>query len=73
MVPPPRIERGTSRATICAGDLEIKDLAARFPKLRMLGLSTHDEALYAERALRAGAKGYDALRRSALGAAHRRA
>lgn len=36
----------------------IKDLAARHPDLRMLGLSTHDEALYAERALRAGAKGY---------------
>jgi DNA-binding NarL/FixJ family response regulator len=36
----------------------IKDLSARNPKLRMLGLSTHDEVLYAERALRAGAKGY---------------
>lgn len=36
----------------------IKDLAARHPQLRMLALSTHDEALYAERALRAGARGY---------------
>jgi len=36
----------------------IKDLAARHPRLRMLTLSTHDEVLYAERALRAGAKGY---------------
>jgi DNA-binding NarL/FixJ family response regulator len=36
----------------------IKDLAARHPHLRMLTLSTHDEVLYAERALRAGAKGY---------------
>jgi len=36
----------------------IKGLKARFPKLRMLVLSMHDEALYAERALRAGAKGY---------------
>jgi DNA-binding NarL/FixJ family response regulator len=36
----------------------IKDLAARHPRLRMLALSTHDEKLYAERALRAGAKGY---------------
>lgn len=36
----------------------IKDLAARDDRLRMLALSTHDETLYAERALRAGAKGY---------------
>ena len=36
----------------------IKDLAARDGRLRMLALSTHDETLYAERALRAGAKGY---------------
>lgn len=36
----------------------IKDLASRYRRLRMLALSTHDETLYAERALRAGAKGY---------------
>jgi len=36
----------------------IKGLRARFPKLRMLVLSMHDEGLYAERALRAGARGY---------------
>jgi len=36
----------------------IKDLKARFPKLPTLVLSTHDEALYAERAVRAGASGY---------------
>lgn len=36
----------------------LKDLAARHPRLRMLALSTHDEKLYAERALRAGARGY---------------
>jgi len=36
----------------------IKDLASRHPRLKMLALSTHDEALYAERALRSGAKGY---------------
>lgn len=36
----------------------IKDLVARDLGLRMLALSTHDESLYAERALRAGAKGY---------------
>jgi DNA-binding NarL/FixJ family response regulator len=36
----------------------IKDLAARHPRLRMLTLSTCEESLYAERALRAGARGY---------------
>ncbi len=36
----------------------IKGLKARFPALRLLMLSMHDEVLYAERALRAGAKGY---------------
>lgn len=36
----------------------IKDFKARFPKMLMLVLSMHDELLYAERALRAGARGY---------------
>jgi DNA-binding NarL/FixJ family response regulator len=36
----------------------IKDLAGRYPTLPILVLSTHDELLYAERSLRAGAKGY---------------
>jgi len=36
----------------------IKDAHAQFPKLIMLACSMHDEALYAERALRAGARGY---------------
>lgn len=36
----------------------IKDIRAQFPALPVLTLSMHDEALYAERALRAGAKGY---------------
>ena len=36
----------------------IKDLAALRPELRILVCSMHDETLYAERALRAGAKGY---------------
>lgn len=36
----------------------IKDIKAQFPSLPVLTLSMHDEALYAERALRAGAKGY---------------
>lgn len=36
----------------------IKDLQVRYPKLCVLVLSMHDEILYAERALRAGARGY---------------
>jgi DNA-binding NarL/FixJ family response regulator len=36
----------------------VKDLKARFPNLKVLMLSMHDEAFYAERALRAGALGY---------------
>lgn len=36
----------------------IKDLRLRFPRLPVLVLSMHDEALYAERVLRAGAQGY---------------
>jgi DNA-binding NarL/FixJ family response regulator len=36
----------------------IKDLLALHPGLRILVCSMHDEMLYAERALRAGAKGY---------------
>src|SRR4051812_3411416 len=36
----------------------IKQLKDRHPKLPILVLSMHDESLYGERALRAGAKGY---------------
>jgi DNA-binding NarL/FixJ family response regulator len=36
----------------------IKDLKAQYPDLPVLTLSMHDEAVYGERALRAGAKGY---------------
>ncbi len=36
----------------------IKDLLALYPELPILVCSMHDETLYAERALRAGAKGY---------------
>lgn len=36
----------------------IKDLLAMNPELRILVCSMHDEMLYAERALRAGARGY---------------
>ncbi len=35
----------------------VKDIRARWPDMPMLVLSMHDELLYAERALRAGAKG----------------
>jgi DNA-binding NarL/FixJ family response regulator len=36
----------------------VKDLQARLPSLPVLVLSMHDESLYTERVLRAGAKGY---------------
>lgn len=36
----------------------LKDLRVRFPELPVLVISMHDEALYAERAFRAGARGY---------------
>jgi DNA-binding NarL/FixJ family response regulator len=36
----------------------VKDLQARRPSLPVLVLSMHDESLYAERVLRAGARGY---------------
>jgi len=36
----------------------IKDIKVQYPNLPVLTLSMHDEAVYAERALRAGAKGY---------------
>ena len=36
----------------------LKDIKAHAPSLPVLVLSMHDESLYAERALRAGAKGY---------------
>ena len=41
------------------GGIELlKDLRVRQPRLLTLVLSMHDEAIYAERALRAGARGY---------------
>lgn len=36
----------------------VKILRSRFPGIQILVISTHDESVYAERALRAGAKGY---------------
>jgi DNA-binding NarL/FixJ family response regulator len=36
----------------------IKSIKAMYPGVAMLALSMHDESLYAERALRAGARGY---------------
>ena len=36
----------------------VKDIKAQHPKLLTLVLSMHEESLYAERALRAGARGY---------------
>lgn len=40
----------------------LKELHAQYPKLPFLVLSMHDEEFYAERVLRAGAKGYVAKR-----------
>jgi DNA-binding NarL/FixJ family response regulator len=43
----------------CRGGLElVKDIHERHPRLFMLVVSMHDESLYAERAIRAGARGY---------------
>jgi len=36
----------------------IKDIKVRWPKVQMLVVSMHDESLYAERVIRAGAQGY---------------
>jgi len=36
----------------------VKNLQSQFPAVGLIVLSMHDEALYAERALRAGARGY---------------
>ena len=36
----------------------MKTLAARWPEMPLVAYSMHDEAIYAERSLRAGAKGY---------------
>jgi DNA-binding NarL/FixJ family response regulator len=36
----------------------VKHLGRQFPQVALIVLSMHDEALYAERALRAGARGY---------------
>jgi DNA-binding NarL/FixJ family response regulator len=44
----------------------IKDLKAQDPKVDVLVLSMHDETLYAERAMRAGASGY-IMKREATG------
>ena len=42
----------------CDGLELIKDIKKHFPHLHMLVLTMHEEATYAERALRAGARGY---------------
>ncbi len=44
----------------------IKNLKTRFPHLPMLAVSTYDETIYAERAIRAGAKGYLMKKESAM-------
>jgi DNA-binding NarL/FixJ family response regulator len=42
----------------CDGVLLIKELVARFPRMRILAISQRREEIYAERILRAGASGY---------------
>jgi DNA-binding NarL/FixJ family response regulator len=42
----------------------VKNLETQFPLVALIVLSMHDEALYAERALRAGARGYVMKRES---------
>ena len=42
----------------------LKNLGLQFPQLALIVLSMHDEMLYAERALRAGARGYVMKRES---------
>jgi DNA-binding NarL/FixJ family response regulator len=58
---------GTSKADLIIVDISlpdknglelIKDIRALFPELLILVVSMHDESLYAERVLRAGARGY---------------
>ncbi len=41
----------------------IKDLRNRYPDVRVLVFSTHDESVYAERAVRAGARGFVTTRK----------
>jgi len=64
---------GATAPDVCVVDLSltgidgiefVKRARARFPDLRMIILSMHDETLYAERALRAGAMGYIMKRES---------
>ena len=43
----------------------IKSIKTMFPAVTVLVLSMHDESLYAERALRAGARGYVMKREAA--------
>jgi DNA-binding NarL/FixJ family response regulator len=58
---------GTARPDVALIDISlknesglelVKNLEAKFPLVALIVLSMHDEALYAERALRAGARGY---------------
>jgi DNA-binding NarL/FixJ family response regulator len=58
---------GVSRAELALIDISlktasglelVKDLKVHFPDVALIVLSMHDEMLYAERAIRAGARGY---------------
>jgi DNA-binding NarL/FixJ family response regulator len=61
------VELATARADVALIDISlknesglelVKNLKVQFPSVALIVLSMHDEALYAERALRAGARGY---------------
>ena len=58
---------GTANPSIVIADITlpgrsgielIKDIAAMYPAVKTLAVSMHDESVYAERVLRAGARGY---------------
>ena len=58
---------GETKPDLCVVDISlkdsnglelIKDIKARYPEVKMLVSSAHDESLYAERVLRAGATGF---------------
>lgn len=58
----PKAEPSIALIDITLGGLDgidlIKDIRSRYPNLLMLVVSMHDECTYADRALRAGARGY---------------
>ena len=54
----------TSRSAADSGIDLIRAIGEKFPKVAMVVLSMHDERVYAERSIRAGARGYIMKRKS---------